>query len=91
MRALQVFFAPGRLFAVLRDRPRWVGALLLGAVLVTASSAVLPTEIWSEMVRGQVLESGQPAFENAAGGVVYRVVMLGFAVVMAAGVAFMPR
>ena len=72
-RALKVFFAPGRLFAVLRERPRWVGALLLGAVLVTASSAVLPTDIWNEMVRRQLLESGQAGFENAGGGVVYRV------------------
>ena len=72
-RLLHVFLAPGSLFAALRERPRWVGALLLGAVLVTVSSAVLPTEVWNEMARRQILESGRPVPEDFGGGMAFRV------------------
>jgi hypothetical protein len=59
VRALKVFYAPGQLFEALRRRPLWGAALILGAVLVAASIIFIPTEIWQEMFRQQMLRSGR--------------------------------
>lgn len=64
VRVGQVFFAPGALFDRLKDRPAWFGALALGAVLAVVAVVAIPPEIWSEMVRAQLLESGQPVPEQ---------------------------
>lgn len=73
VRVLRVFVAPGRLFAALREEPRWVAALLLGAALVVASTALVPGEIWDEMMRRQMLETGQELPEGFDFGTVQRV------------------
>lgn len=69
---MAVFVAPGKLFAALRDDPRWVAAAVLGAVLSTAATALIPTEMWVEAMRQAMLERGQtlpPDFDaDAIGG-----------------------
>ena len=59
VRVLQVFYAPGQLFERLRVRPLWGSALVLGAVLVAASVILIPTDVWEEMFRQQMLRSGR--------------------------------
>jgi hypothetical protein len=59
VRVLQVFYAPGQLFERLRLRPLWGAALLLGAVFVAASVILIPTDVWEEMFRQQMLRSGR--------------------------------
>lgn len=63
-RLVDVFFSPGRLFSALAGEPRWVGALLLGALLSTAALAVVPAEMWADTMRRAILESGQPLPEG---------------------------
>lgn len=74
VRLVQVIVAPARLFDALRERPVWFAALLVGALAVMAGIAVIPPEVWNEMVRAQMLDSGQevPA-EMANMGNIYRV------------------
>ena len=47
-RLIQVLVSPGKLMASLKEEPRWVGALVLGAALVAAATALIPADIWSE-------------------------------------------
>lgn len=73
VRVFRVFAAPGRLFAALRHDPRWLGALLLGAALVVASTVLVPGEIWEEMFRSQMLQAGQEMPEGLDLGTIQRV------------------
>ncbi len=57
-RLLRVFVSPGEVFDALARRPAWVGALLLGAALVTVGTLVLPEELFLEMMREQVEARG---------------------------------
>ena len=68
-RILQVFFSPGELFAALKGNPVWFGVLLVGAIIAAASVAFIPTDVWVEMARTQMLEAGQdmPAGMDGAG------------------------
>lgn len=59
-RLLWVFLAPGRLGEALAIRPAWGGVLLVGGGLVALSVALIPGEIWLEMIRQQAAERGQP-------------------------------
>lgn len=58
-RVLDVFVSPASLFDALRAKPVWGGALLLGALLVVVSAVVVPTELYEEMMREQIIQSGQ--------------------------------
>lgn len=66
-RLLWVFLAPGRLGDTFRSRPRWGDALLLGGVLIALSAALIPGDIWLEMIREQAAERGQPMPNGLAG------------------------
>lgn len=65
-RFIDVFFNPGRLFRALKDRPAWVTAMLLGAVLATAMYVLIPADVWAEMQRQALLRSGRPVQEIPA-------------------------
>jgi hypothetical protein len=68
-RLIQVFFSPGELFTALRDKPVWFGALAVSSVLIFMSTVFIPTDVWMEFSRAQIIESGQevPAgFESGA-------------------------
>ncbi|MBT8395332.1 MAG: hypothetical protein HKO65_07245 [Gemmatimonadetes bacterium] len=74
-RVMQVFFSPGELFTALRDKPVWFGALAVGALLLFLSTVFIPTDMWVEFSRAQMIDQGQdvPAgFE--AGGPLIRIV-----------------
>jgi hypothetical protein len=58
-RLLQVFFSPGELFTALREKPVWFGALAVVGALVVLSVALIPTELWVEFSRNQLIEQGQ--------------------------------
>lgn len=68
VRLFKVFFSPGELFEALRARPVWFGAMAVGAVLVAVSMAIIPMELWEEMLREQAMEqsmrTGQPVPDN---------------------------
>lgn len=68
-RTVQVLFSPGELFPRLRERPVWVGALVLGAVLVIISTLLIPPELFVEVLRRQSIEAGRdvPAFFESGG------------------------
>ncbi len=59
VRFVQVFFSPGELFSALREKPVWFGAMAVVAVLVGVGVALIPTEMWVEFSRNQMLERGQ--------------------------------
>jgi len=64
-----VFFSPGKLFEALRKDPAWVGALLVSAVMVGASSALIPAEVLIDAAREQIIAQGgevPPGFDNMA-------------------------
>ncbi len=68
-RLLQLFFSPGALFQGLRERPVWGLVLLLGAVMVAVSVALIPVDLWIQMMREQAVDRGQdlPAGFGGAG------------------------
>lgn len=83
MRLVQVFFSPGELFSALREKPVWFGAMAVVAVLVGVSMSLIPTEMWIEFSRNQMLERGQeipPGFEST--GAIIRIVSVVGAVIM---------
>lgn len=74
VRLFQVFVSPARLFDALRERPVWFMALLMGALTVAAGVALIPADVWTEMVRAQLLEAGQPVPpELSTTGNIYRI------------------
>jgi hypothetical protein len=83
VRFVQVFFSPGELFSALREKPVWFGAMAVVAVLVGVGMALIPTEMWVEFSRNQMLEMGQevPAGFEATGGIV-RIISVVGAVIM---------
>ncbi|MFC1661455.1 YIP1 family protein [Gemmatimonadota bacterium] len=56
VRLVKVFFSPGELFAALREKPVWFGALAVVAALVAVSMALVPAEVWEQMIREQAME-----------------------------------
>jgi hypothetical protein len=60
-RLVSVFLSPGRLMAQLAERPRWVGALLVSAVVVGLSMTLIPTELFLEAQRQAAMQRGMPA------------------------------
>jgi hypothetical protein len=83
-RLAQVFLSPGELFTALRQKPVWFGALAVAAVLLILSVAVLPTELWVEFSRSQMIERGQevpPGFEQAGPAIrIFSVLGVGLAI-----------
>lgn len=75
-RVLAAFVSPDRLFAALRHDPRWAGALLLGAALVLASTALIPPEVWQAFTREQLAAQGRALPEGFDFGSVQRVFAL---------------
>lgn len=73
LRVVQVFVSPGRLFAALREDPKWLGALLFGALLVVLSTLLIPGDVWNEMFRRQMLQSGRQMPEGIDFGAIQRV------------------
>ena len=73
-RLMQLFFSPGELFTALREKPVWFGALAVGALLILLSTAFIPTDVWVEFSRNQMIQQGRdvPAgFET--GGALIRI------------------
>lgn len=74
VRVVQVFVSPVQLFDRLKENPAWFWALLLGGVLTSVAVFAVPPEVWSEMVRAQLLEAGQEVPPEMAGaGNLYRI------------------
>jgi len=72
-RLLQVFFSPGEVFTALREKPVWFGALAVAGALSVLSVAILPTELWVELTRTQLMEQGQEVPAAIAGGSIIRI------------------
>lgn len=75
-RFLWTFVAPERLAEALKDHPRWLVPLLVGAALVVLATVLIPAELWVEMIRRQMLTSGQTmpeGFDPAAMGTFQRI------------------
>lgn len=72
-RAVDAFLAPGRLAGALAARPAWVGALLLGALVVALQVWLIPLEIWEATFRQTMIERGQDPSSMAVGGAVLRI------------------
>lgn len=53
-RALRVFVAPGRLFAELRERPAWLGVLVLVVGVGVAGALLVPEELFRDFLRAQM-------------------------------------
>ncbi len=58
IRLVQVFVSPGVLMDRLAATPRWAGALLVSAVVVGASLALIPPEVMVEAQRQAAMERG---------------------------------
>jgi hypothetical protein len=71
-RLIQVFFSPGEVFTALREKPVWFGALAVCAVFIFLSTVFIPTEVWIEFSRAQMIESGQevPAGFESSGAII---------------------
>jgi len=59
-RLLGMFTSPGAVFEKLAQRPVWIGAILVAAVLVGLSTILAPAELFEATVREQLQNSGQP-------------------------------
>jgi hypothetical protein len=59
-RLVAVFFSPGRLVAQLAENPKWAGALLVSALVVGVSMALIPAELFVEAQRQAAMERGMP-------------------------------
>lgn len=99
-RVLEVFLSPGELFEALARRPAWLGAFLLGGVIVAAGALLVPQELYVEMMREQAGQAGggsagaegAPDVETIAGfariaGVVMGAIFWGVYLVLWAGAA----
>lgn len=61
VRAFQVFASPGKLFGQLRERPVWLGALLLVVALSVATSLLFPEELFRDAFMAGVPEGTDPS------------------------------
>jgi hypothetical protein len=65
-RIAQVFFSPGALFAALRARPVWLGALITLAVISLAANTFIPEELIRQLVMERLGENPEQAQIDAA-------------------------
>jgi len=63
-RVLDVFVAPGDLFAALAREPRWFAAVVVGGVLMGGASWVVPVEVYQDSMRAAALERGGAVPDN---------------------------
>lgn len=68
-RIVQTFFSPGVLGEALARNPAWVGALLVGGVLILLQTLAIPMEVWESSMREAFLARGQEVPEGMAAGV----------------------
>jgi hypothetical protein len=57
-RLVAVFFSPGRLMEQLAEQPRWIGALIMGGLVVGLTMALIPVELFLGANRQIALERG---------------------------------
>lgn len=88
VRAVQVLFSPGSLFDRLRERPVWLGALVVMAIVSAAAVLLIPGEIWMEMMERRIRAAGQEPSGPLPGGGIFRVFGAGAALVMTFVMAF---
>lgn len=62
-RLLNVFLSPGKVMEAVAKDPVWVGALLVGAVLIALQTALIPFDMMMETMRQAALEAGPDAPE----------------------------
>jgi hypothetical protein len=67
VRLVQTFVSPGKMAATVAEHPRWIGAMLVGAVLLSLSLALIPVEVMEEMQRRIMIQSGRPVQEMPEG------------------------
>jgi len=67
-RLFAVFFSPGKLMAQLAAEPKWFGALVVAAIVVGLSVALIPVDVMLEVGRQRALERGgeMPEIPEAA-------------------------
>ena len=58
-RIVDVFVSPGELFERLALEPKWIGAVLVGGLLVTLGAVLLPVELYENAMRAQFAARGQ--------------------------------
>lgn len=63
VRLVQTVVSPGKMSEAVAAHPRWIGALLVCAVLFALSQALIPMELLEEMQRRVALRSGRPVPE----------------------------
>ena len=63
-RLAMTLFSPGAVMDELREDPKWLGALLLGGLVVVVSTLLVPADVTMEMMRRQFLEQDQPVPDN---------------------------
>ncbi len=63
-RLAMTLFSPGGVMDELRENPRWLGALLVGGLVVVLSTVLVPADVTMEMMRRQFLERDQPVPDN---------------------------
>jgi len=88
-RLLQTFVSPGRMAATVAEHPRWLGAMLVSALLLSLSLAILPLEVLEEAQRRAIIARGgtmQEIPENAR--MIVRIVSIVAPAIMFAVFAF---
>lgn len=65
-RLIDAIISPGRMARTVADNPKWVGAMLVCAVLLSLSVALLPYELMQDMQRRVMIQSGRPVQEIPA-------------------------
>ena len=62
-RLFNVFLSPGKVMEAVAKDPVWVGALLVGAVLIALQTALIPFDMMMETMRQAAVEAGPDAPE----------------------------
>ena len=62
-RLVDAIVSPGRMARTVADNPKWLGAMLVCAVLAALAIGLLPTELFTEMQRRMAIQAGRPVQE----------------------------
>jgi hypothetical protein len=60
LRLMDAIVSPGRMARTVADNPKWLGAMLVSAVLLALSVGLLPYELVEEMQRRAAIQAGRP-------------------------------